>query len=48
MVRQEEELNSVYRKLFGNWESVKGFICGICRLDLHHAAVTIAWYSIVD
>src|SRR5688572_3344356 len=41
-VRQEDELNacwnSVYRKLFGfnKWESVKGFICGLGRLDLHH------------
>jgi hypothetical protein len=30
--------NSVYRKLFGfnRWESVKSFICGLGRLDLHH------------
>jgi len=28
----------IYRKLFGfdEWESVKGFICGLVRLDLHH------------
>jgi len=41
-VRQEDELNacwnSVYRKLFGfnKWESVKSFICGLGRLDLHY------------
>lgn len=40
--KQEDELNacwnSVYRKLFGfnRWESVKSFICGLGRLDLHH------------
>ena len=40
--KQQGELNvcwnMVYRKLFGfnRWESVKSFICGMGRLDLHH------------
>jgi len=40
--RQEQELNaawnSVYRRIFGfnKWESVKAFIKGVGRLDLHH------------
>ena len=30
--------NSVYRKIFGynKWESVKGLICSLNRLDVHH------------
>jgi hypothetical protein len=41
-VKQEDELNAcwntVYRKIFGfhKWESVKCFIWGLGRLDLHH------------
>ena len=41
-VRQEDELNaacnSVYRRIFGfnKWESVRAFINGLGRLDLHH------------
>lgn len=33
--------NSVYRKIFGfnRWESVKTFICGLGRLDLHHIII---------
>lgn len=40
--KQQRELNvcwnMIYRKLFGfhRWESVKSFICGVGRLDLHH------------
>ena len=40
--RQEDELNaswnSVYRRIFGfnRWESVRAFINGLGRLDLHH------------
>ena len=40
--RQEQELNaawnSVYRRIFGfnKWESVKAFVKGLGRLDLHH------------
>ena len=40
--RQEDELNtswnSVYRKICGinRWESVRTFIIGLGRLDLHH------------
>ena len=39
---QEDELNaswnSVYRRIFGfnKWESVRAFIFGLGRLDLHH------------
>jgi hypothetical protein len=41
-MKQQRELNAcwnmVYRKLFGfnKWESVKSFVCGVGRLDLHH------------
>ena len=41
-VKQEDDLNacwnSEFRKIFGfnKWESVKSFISGLGRLDLHH------------